>query len=132
MPTPRFASREEYLAWKDGQHAGSPIEPSASSGPVVQPPSPQARKSKQSLKETFSGLPGWAWLFILGCLAVPVVTLGGAVPGALGFGGAAGCANIAKKPGWEPLPRVMVCALITGGVWLLFIVFAVAVARFGK
>jgi len=71
-------------------------------------------------------------LFIVGCLAVPIVTLGGAVPGALGFGGAAGCANMAKKAGWEVLPRVMACAAITGGVWLLFVAFAVAVASFQK
>jgi hypothetical protein len=132
LPTPRFSSREEYLAWKSGRPPASSDPSSTASGPVVEPSTPAGRKPRQSLKEAFSGLPGWAWLFILGCLAVPIVSLGGAVPGALGFGGAAGCANMAKKAGWEVLPRVMICAVITGGVWLLFIVFMVAVASFQK
>ena len=132
MPTPRFASREEYLAWKSGSQATSSAQSSGGSGPAVGASRPPARKPKQGLKEAFSGLPGWSWLFIVGCLAVPIVTLGGAVPGALGFGGAAGCANMAKKAGWEVLPRVMACAAITGGVWLLFVAFAVAVASFQK
>lgn len=130
MPTPRFSSREEYLAWKAGQQPASSAPSSPGSGPVVESPPAPARKPKESLKEAFSGLPGWAWLFILGCLAVPIVSLGGAVPGALGFGGAAGCANMAKKAGWDVLPRVMACAAITGGVWLLFVAFIVAVASF--
>ena len=125
MPTPRFASREEYLAWRGGQTAAAPLVPSAA-------PSSEAPNSKQSLKDAFSGLPAWAWLFIVGCFAVPVVSFGGAIPGALGFGGAAGCANIAKKPGWDVLPRVLVCAAITGGVWLVFVVFLAAFANIGK
>lgn len=132
MPTPRFASREEYLAWKSGQPFPASAPSGAGSAPVVEASTLPAPKSKQSLKEAFSDLPGWAWVFIIGCLAVPIVSLGGAVPGALGFGGAAGCANMAKKAGWEVLPRVMACAAITGGVWLVFIAFIVAVASVQK
>ena len=132
MPTPRFASREEYLAWKSGQPSAASAPPGAGSDPVVEASTLPAPKSKQSLKEAFSDLPGWAWVFVIGCLAVPIVSLGGAVPGALGFGGAAGCANMAKKAGWEVLPRVMACAAITGGVWLVFVAFIVAVASVQK
>ena len=132
MPTPRFASREEYLAWKSGQPSAASAPSGARSAPVVEASTLPAPKSKQSLKEAFSDLPGWAWVFVIGCLAVPIVSLGGAVPGALGFGGAAGCANMAKKAGWEVLPRVMACAAITGGVWLVFVAFIVAVASVQK
>jgi hypothetical protein len=90
-------------------------------------PQPAAPKPKAGFKETFSGLPGWAWVFIVGCLALPVVNLGGAIPGALGFGGAAGCANVAKKTEWETTARVLVCSAITGGIWIAWLAVAVAI-----
>jgi hypothetical protein len=99
--------------------------------PVVAAATPPS-KPKQGLKETFGGLPPWAWVFVVGCIALPVVNLGGAIPGALGFGGAAACANVAKKKDWETAPRVLVCALIAAGVWLLYIGFAVAFVSLGK
>jgi len=122
----RFASREEYEAWK--RSASSSESARAPAAEDETPPISKAPpKRKQGLKESFSGVPGWAWLFIVGCFALPVVNLGGAIPGALGFGGAAACANVAKKTDWEVAPRVLVCALIAGGVWMLFLGFAVAV-----
>ena len=33
-------------------------------------------------------IPPWVWVFVVACGAIPVVALGGAVPMALGFGGA--------------------------------------------
>jgi hypothetical protein len=33
---------------------------------------------------------------------------------------------VAKKKDWEVVPRVLVCALIAGGVWLVYFGFAVA------
>jgi hypothetical protein len=35
-------------------------------------------------------IPGWAWLFVAAYLAIPIVALGGCIPGAIGGGGAAG------------------------------------------
>jgi hypothetical protein len=146
---PRFANREEYEAWKAGQAAGgaaaaapaasAPVAstpmravPQPASGPPVMAAAavatPPAAKPKQGFKETFSGLPPWAWPFIVASFAIPVISLGGAIPGALGFGAAAGCASVAKKPDWETLPRVVVCALIAGGAWVLFLAFAAAIA----
>ena len=129
---PRFSSRDEYQAWKASQQGEAASSPAAVSqvSPSRMAPVLSAAKTrpKQGLKEAFSNLPAWAWPFIVGCLAVPLVSLGGAVPGALGFGGAAGCANVAKKEGWSVTTRVIVSAAITGGVWLLFLAFAVAIA----
>lgn len=128
---PRFASREEYEAWK---RSGSPAPPAAVGAVASEAPSISATtpKAKPGFKEQFSGVPGWAWLFIAGCIALPVVNLGGAIPGALGAGGAAACANVSKKADWDVAPRVLVCGLITGGVWMLFVAFAVAVVSLRK
>jgi hypothetical protein len=133
MPPPRFSNREEYLAWKAGQKSPSSTNPANGAVAFAAQPAPSAaRKPKQGLKETFSGLPAWAWLFIVGCLAIPVVSLGGAIPAALGFGSAAGCASLAKKAEWATMPRVLACAAVTGGAWIIFIVFIAAFVSLTK
>src|SRR5512143_864791 len=43
-------------------------------------------------------LPTWSWPFIAACLLIPFVTLGGTLPTAIGFGGAAICFGIARDP----------------------------------
>lgn len=107
---------------------GTKTDASSPSSGKSSPSSDPASKPKQGLKEMFSGLPGWAWPFIAVCLALPVINLGGAIPGALGFGGAAGCASVAKKAEWEVAPRVLACAGITAGVWVLFFGLAIVIA----
>lgn len=133
---PRFANREEYEAWKRGEAVvpGSVDAAASSVAPAMPTPgaSSAPAKPKQGLKETFSGLPPWAWLFVVACLALPVINLGGAIPTGLGFGGASGCASVSKKPDWETAPKVLVCSLITGGIWALFFGFAVAFMSFRK
>src|SRR5262245_10299611 len=37
-------------------------------------------------------MPSWAWGFVAACVAIPLISMGGAVPAALGGGGAAACA----------------------------------------
>src|SRR6187455_417393 len=43
-------------------------------------------------------IPAWAWVFAVACGIIPVLTLGGAIPAAIGFGGAAGCVGTARNP----------------------------------
>ena len=43
-----------------------------------------------------SALPSWAWIFIIACGIIPIISLGGAIPVAIGLSGAAMCASIAK------------------------------------
>jgi hypothetical protein len=128
----RFATREEYLAWRASQGtahgAGSGIAATALDAGVTARP----QKPTQGLKEAFNGMPGWAWLFVVGSLAIPVACLGGAIPGALGFGAAAGCASVSKRADWQTPARVMACAAITGGAWVLLLAFAVAAASLQK
>lgn len=143
----RFASKEEYEAWKAAQGARSSAPPLAAApvaaGPaaaVAAPmpsvagasrPAPPAEKKKEGLKEAFSGVPGWAWPFIAACFAIPLMTMGGALPTGLGFGAAAGCAQVAKKPDWETMPKVVTCAGIAGGAWILILALIAALASRG-
>ena len=137
---PRFANREEYEAWKAGQAAGGSAVPAAApEAPVTAaraaradaPSAPAPAKKKEGLKEAFSGVPGWAWPFIAACFAIPLRTLGGALPTGLGFGAAAGCAQVSKKPDWETMPKVVTCAGIAGGAWLLILALIAALASRG-
>jgi len=79
-----------------------------------------ARESKegQALK---SPIPAWGWVFAVAWGMIPVLTLGGAIPGAIGFGGAAGCVGVAREPSLPVPARVGICAAITVGCWVLVI-----------
>lgn len=64
-------------------------------------------------------IPAWAWLFVIGCGIIPVLTLGGAIPGAIGFGGAGGCIAIARDPQKPVGLRIALCAAVTAVCWVL-------------
>jgi hypothetical protein len=67
-------------------------------------------------------IPWWGWGLIAACVAMPILTLGGALPFAIGFGGAYGCASILRSS----MP-VTTRAILSGGIvilcWLGLIVF---------
>jgi hypothetical protein len=68
-------------------------------------------------------IPGWAWLFIALIVAIPILTLGGAIPGAIGGGGGFGCAQIARDPEKPTPQKVLLCAIVTIACWAIFIIF---------
>jgi hypothetical protein len=67
-------------------------------------------------------MPSWAWFFMVACVAIPVVALGGAVPTVLGVLGAGGCAHVAKAKRLTVAWRILASLLITAMCWLIFIV----------
>jgi hypothetical protein len=64
-------------------------------------------------------IPPWAWIFAVACGILPVLTLGGAIPGAIGFGGAGGCIAVARNDQLSIPARIAACAGITAACWLL-------------
>lgn len=77
-------------------------------------------------KESFqwaTGAPKWAWWFMGPCIAIPIVSLGGAIPAFLGFVGAYACGATAKQP-WNIWVRVILCLAVTLTCWLGFLVLA--------
>jgi len=77
----------------------------------------------QDSKEPKPPIPGWTWVFIVLCVAIPVITLGGAIPGGIGGGGGFGCAQIGRNPEKPAKLRVIQCALVTIACWVIFILF---------
>jgi hypothetical protein len=72
--------------------------------------------------------PVWAWIFIIACGAIPVISLGGAIPGAIGFGTAAACYQIARDGSRSTQTRVLFCLGITVLAWALFLGFVFVLA----
>lgn len=61
--------------------------------------------------------PAWSYAFSAACFAIPLVTLGGAIPVALGFGAGAACQAIAKDANKSIGARVVLCAVVTAAAW---------------
>ena len=64
--------------------------------------------------------PWWAWAFVVICGSIPVIALGGAIPGALGCGGAGFCYGIARNGKGSGQRRALLCSLVALGCWTLF------------
>ena len=97
------------------QYAESPLRPE----PVAPP-------------ATTGPIPAWAALFAAACGVIPLLTLGGGIPTALGFGGASGCIAVARNPKIDIPSRVILCAGITIGCWVaLFVVLGSVMHFFG-
>jgi hypothetical protein len=74
-------------------------------------------KTERPAKPSLPPIPWWAWLFALGCAIIPVFTLGGAIPGALGFGGAGGCIAASRNLNMPSLVRAAICLAIVVMCW---------------
>jgi hypothetical protein len=134
-----FANREEYERWKATKAAGqAPPLPSGATGPdagLATPPpasraattAPATAPARKGFLAGFEGLPKWSWAFCGACLAIPVVTLGGGIPAALGVGGASACASVAKKPDLSVAARVAIFGAVTAAAWGLLLALIAAV-----
>jgi hypothetical protein len=72
----------------------------------------------------------WAWAFAVACGIIPVLTLGGAIPGAIGFGGAGGCIAVGRNDQMSVAARLAACAGITVGCWVLVVLLVGGIAMF--
>ncbi len=73
-------------------------------------------------------IPAWAWLFVAACVAIPVITLGGAIPGAIGGGGAFGCVAIARDTSKPVGVRLGLCIAVTVVCWTLLLGLVIVAA----
>lgn len=56
-------------------------------------------------------IPAWSWLFVFLMIGIPVISLGGAIPGALGAVGALLCVRFSVHPTWSVVMKWSVCSL---------------------
>src|SRR5215475_655062 len=62
-------------------------------------------------------VPTWAWVFIVACAAIPVISVGGAVPVLLAMVGISGTLAVARLRQWSVALRAGVCAVIALACW---------------
>ena len=78
-------------------------------------------QSQQSAES--NPIPKWGWIFLVACGIIPILTMGGAIPGALGFAGAFPCLAILRDKKMTTGQKVVSCGGITLAVWILFLIF---------
>jgi hypothetical protein len=69
------------------------------------------------------GIPWWGWLSAIACFAIPIVALGGAIPGALGCGAAGYCLDYSRKPKVAARNRARRCSVVVLASWGLAFAF---------
>jgi hypothetical protein len=79
-----------------------------------------------------AAIPWWAWGFAVACAIIPILTLGGAIPGAIGVGGAAACIAAARDSARSTVTRLIVCCGITAVCWGLFLALLGGVALLSR
>jgi hypothetical protein len=62
-------------------------------------------------------VPKWAWVFMIACALIPVITLGGALPALIGFGGVGTTLTISRMKNWSVPLRAGVCAAVALACW---------------
>jgi hypothetical protein len=73
-------------------------------------------------------LPRWVWFFAAACFAIPVLTIGGAIPTAIGFVGAFYCMAVARQANKSTRKKLVRCMGTTAACWILFLVLVGTVA----
>jgi hypothetical protein len=65
-------------------------------------------------------VPGWAWVFMIASALIPVISLGGALPAAIGVGGVSGTVSLSRYNRWSVALRASACAALTVACWSAF------------
>jgi hypothetical protein len=64
-------------------------------------------------------VPFWAYLFAIGCGAIPIMSLGGLIPGLIGGSGVYGYIAVSRLHQLDVSVRLILCAGIVIGCWFL-------------
>ena len=94
-----------------------------------QSPNITAEKAASPEKPKPGPIPAWAWMFVIACGIIPLLTLGGAIPGAIGLGGAGGCLAVSRDQKKPFGTRIAICVAITVGCYALLAVLLALLAN---
>ncbi len=87
-------------------------------------------KSQSASKvDIFATMPKWAWVFIVACIAIPIVAVGGAIPVVIGMLGAFTCRSIAVNDERSTAMNAGLCLGVTVIAWAVFVGFGIAVTN---
>ena len=69
--------------------------------------------------------PAWVLVFVILCIAIPIISLGGLLNMLFGLGGMSACVAVSKT-GLPTIARVLLCVLVTlvaWGCWFLLVLW---------
>ena len=69
-------------------------------------------------------LPIWVWPFAVTCFAIPVISVGGAIPTGLGVGAGFYCLAVAREGNKSTHRKLFHCGTAMATAWTLFLVVA--------
>lgn len=64
-------------------------------------------------------MPWWAWIFIISCIAVPIVSLGGALPVVIALLCSIWCVRVSVSPNIKTTIKLLCCLGIAALAWTL-------------
>lgn len=79
-----------------------------------------------------SPMPVWGWLFVVACIAIPIVALGGLIPVVIGLVGAGGCYRLARSSSMDTSTRLLACIGVTVVCWIAFGALALGIASLSR
>jgi hypothetical protein len=82
----------------------------------------------RSNKPSRPRVPIWAWPFALVCFAIPVISLGGAIPAGLGVGAGFYCLAVSRESKRSTYRKLAHCGAAMALAWTLFLALAGGVA----
>ena len=71
-----------------------------------------------------ASLPIWVWPFAVTCFAIPVISVGGAIPTGLGVGAGFYCLAVAREGNKTTHRKLFHCGAAMAAAWTLFLVVA--------
>ena len=76
-------------------------------------------------------MPKWTWIFIVLCMLIPILCMGGAIPAVFGILGATFCIRVAMGQSKNIVGKILGCIGITVVAWIGIIVFIVMASASG-
>lgn len=73
-------------------------------------------------------MPWWTWIFLVLCIAVPVVSLGGALPVGIALLCSIWCVRVAISPNMKTAIKILCCFGITALAWTLLGILLFAIS----
>lgn len=71
--------------------------------------------------EPLKPVPAWAWIFVVLCMVIPIMSAGGAIPMVIGFVGASSCVKTACSVRGSVIAKIINCVFTTVFCWIIYL-----------
>lgn len=86
----------------------------------------RAAKQRSAAAIELKDQPFWCWIFAFACFVIPIISLGGLIPGAIGGGGGATVIAIYRNDALDSGTQFWMSIAVVVGCWTIFIMLAMA------